>query len=244
MLLSLPDGDDNAPVDACHTLDTLDLEPVVEAQSGGQRLVIASTQSPSPASVDVVMEIARDYGWRLLAGGKPSFRVVRWPRLLEYLSGGLDRQTVLTPASTWDQSKHGLLISATARALAGALLRYHEACNDVWQDLWSQRCEGSRVPSRSILPLMCSGCGDTAPVWVHQCASILLCVPCRERACKARWALRHCAWRAIQRDLRGVQVDGVRCPHDPTAALPLALWWAALDGDSRVLWVWHHRGVL
>ena len=42
VLLSLPDGDDNASVDARHTLDTLDLQPVVEAQFGGQRLVIAS----------------------------------------------------------------------------------------------------------------------------------------------------------------------------------------------------------
>ena len=51
-------------------------------------------------------------------------------------------------------------------------------------------------------------------------------------------ALRHSgqmssrAWRAIQGDLRGVQVDGVRCPDDPSAAFPLLLWWAALDGDS------------
>ena len=37
-------------------------------------------------------------------------------------------------------------------------------------------------------------------------------------------------------------MDGVRCPDEPTAALPLLLWWAALDGDSQVLWLWHHRG--
>ena len=37
-------------------------------------------------------------------------------------------------------------------------------------------------------------------------------------------------------------MDGVRCPGAPTAALPLLLWWAALDGDSRILWLWHHRG--
>ena len=36
--------------------------------------------------------------------------------------------------------------------------------------------------------------------------------------------------------------EGVRCPGAPTAALPLLLWWAALDGDSRVLWLWHHGG--
>ena len=33
--LSLPDGDDNASADARHILDTLDLEPVMEAQSRG-----------------------------------------------------------------------------------------------------------------------------------------------------------------------------------------------------------------
>ena len=46
----------------------------------------------------------------------------------------------------------------------------------------------------------------------------------------------------IRRDLQEVQVDGVRCPDDPTAVLPLLLWWAALDGDSWVLWLWHHKG--
>ena len=79
VLLSLPDGDDNASTDARHTLDTLDLGPVVKARSGGQRLVIASAQSPSEAGVDVIVEIALDYGWRLLAGGKPSLQAVRWP---------------------------------------------------------------------------------------------------------------------------------------------------------------------
>ena len=59
VLLLLPDGDDNASPDARHTLDTLDLEPVVEAQSGGQRSVIVSAQSPSP---DAIVEIAQDYG--------------------------------------------------------------------------------------------------------------------------------------------------------------------------------------
>ena len=64
-------------------------------------------------------------------------------------------------------AKQMLISSATPRALVRALLRYHGACNDVSQDLWSQRREGGRVPSRSILPLLCSGCGDTALVWVH-----------------------------------------------------------------------------
>ena len=52
------------------------------------------------------------------------------------------------------------------------------------------------IPSRSVLPLQCCGCGETAPVWVHQCASAPLCGSCRERASrgwpKARWAVRHC----------------------------------------------------
>ena len=65
-----------------------------------------------------------------------------------------------------------------------------------------------------------------------------------------RWALRHpgqpssSAWKAIHRDLRDVHVDGVRCPDAPTVVLPLLLWWVAVDGDSRVLWLWHHRGDL
>ena len=63
--------------------------------------MIAAAQCPSQAGVDVIVEIAQDYGWRLLAGGKPHLRAVRWPRLLEYLSGGLDGRPVLAPASTW-----------------------------------------------------------------------------------------------------------------------------------------------
>ena len=197
---------------------------------------------------------AQDCGSRLLAGGKPRLQAVRWPRLLEYLSGGLDRQPVLAPTSTWDQAKRSLLSSATTCALASSFLRRHEACNDVWQDLWSQRYEGGRVPSRSILPLVCNGCGTMAPVWVHQCASTPLCGSCRERTGKgwpnSRWVMRHSgqllssAWKAIQRDLRDAQVDGVRCLDDPIAVLPLLLWWAALDGDSRVVWLWYNRGVL
>ena len=220
-MLSLPEGDDNVATHARHTLDALDLGPVVEAQSGGQRLVIASARSPGPAKMDVIGEIVQDYGWTLLARGKPSLRVVRWPRLREFLSRKLDGQPVLVAACTCDKAKQSLLRSATARALAGALLRHHDACNDLWQDLWSQCCEGGRVPSRPVLSLKCNGCGETAPLWVHQCASIPLCGSSREHAGrgwpKARWALRHSgqlssgAWKAIQRDLRGVQVDAVLC---------------------------------
>ena len=76
--------------------------------------------------------------------------------------GTIGRAASSNPGVNVGQAKQCLLGSATARALVGALLCCHEACNDVWQDLWSQRCEGGCIPSRSILPLMCSGCGDTA----------------------------------------------------------------------------------
>ena len=241
VLLSLPEGDDNVAADAGHTLDALGLETVVEARSGGQRMVIASARGRGPAGVDVIGEVVQDYGWKLLASGKQSLRVVRWPRLLESLWGTLDGRPILDPVSTWDEARRSLLRSAAARALAGALIHHQEACGAVWQDLWSQCCGGSCVPLRSVLPLKCCGCGEATPVWVHQCASAPLCGSCRERAGrgwpKARWALRHSgqltssAWKAIQGDLRGVRVDGVRCPSEPTAALPLLLWWAAVDGD-------------
>ena len=251
-LLSVPEGDDYAAANTRHTLDALGLELVVEARSRGQRMVILSAWGPGPAVVDVIGEVVHDYGWKLLASSKHSLKVVGWPRLLEHLSSPLDGQPVLDPVSTWDQARQSLLRSATSHALVGALLQHQEACSAMWQDLWSQCCEGGCVPSRWVLPLHCCGCGKTTPVWVHQCASIPLCGSWRERAGrgwpKARWALRHSgqlsssAWKAIQRNVRGVRVDGVRCPSEPTAALPLLLWWAALDGDSRVLWLWHYRG--
>ena len=100
VILSLLDGEDNASADTRHTLDTLDLEPVVEAHSGGQRSVITSAHSPRQAGLDDIVEIALDYGWRLLARGKPCLRAVRWPRLLEYLLGGLDGRPVLALTST------------------------------------------------------------------------------------------------------------------------------------------------
>ena len=46
VLLSLPEGDENVAADTRHTLDALGLEPVVEAPSGGHRMVIASARSP------------------------------------------------------------------------------------------------------------------------------------------------------------------------------------------------------
>ena len=49
VLLSLLEGDDNSAADARHTLDALGLEPVVEARSGGERMVIASARGPGAA---------------------------------------------------------------------------------------------------------------------------------------------------------------------------------------------------
>ena len=251
-MFSLPEGDEHVAADARHTLDTLGLEAVVEARAGGQRLVLASAGGPGRDGVDVIGEVLRDYGWELLAHGTRSPKVARWPRLLESLPMLSDGRPILRPVSTWEDARRSLLSCATARALASALLGLREACCDVWHDLWSQCCDGSRVPSRSVLPQRCHGCGEIASVWVHQCASAPLCGTCGERADrgwpKARWALRHSgqmsssAWRTIQSDLKSVRVEGVRCPDTPSAALPLLLWWAALEGDSRVLWLWHHGG--
>ena len=84
-MFSLPEGDDNMAADARHTLDTLGLAAVVEARTGGQRLVLASARGPGLDGVDVIGEIVRDYGWELLTHGTRSPKVPRWPRLLESL---------------------------------------------------------------------------------------------------------------------------------------------------------------
>ena len=216
--------------DARFTLDPLQLEPVVDAGSGEQRLVLALVECPTQAEVDILVEVLHDYGWRMLAGGRPQLKTVRWPRLLDCLSGGHSGPPVLAPAAAWDRAPWSLLSSAIVRALVNALHSCHEACSDVRQDLWSQRCEGGCVRSRSVLPLLCSGCGIMAPVWVHRCASFPLCEPCRERASrgwpKARWALRQSgkmsssACKVIRRDLQEVQVDGVRSPDVPPLYFP------------------------
>ena len=252
-MFSLPEGDHHVAADARHTLDTLGLEAVIEARAGGQRLVLASARGPEQDGVDVIGEVLQDYGWELLAHGTHSPKVARWPRLLESLPVMPDGRPILRPVSTWEEARRSLLSSATARTLAGALLGLQDACCDVWQDLWSQCCDGSCVPSRSVLPQRCHGCGETVSVWVHQCASIPLCGICKERADrgwpKARWALRHSgqmsssAWKTIQGGLKSIQVEGVRCPGAPSAALTLMLWWAALEGDSRILWLWHRGGI-
>ena len=39
-------------------------------------MVIASARSPGPVGMDVIGEIAQDYGWKLMAEGKPNLRVV------------------------------------------------------------------------------------------------------------------------------------------------------------------------
>ena len=67
VLQSLPHGGDSALAEARLTLDPLHLEPVVVVQSRGQWLVLPLAKCPSQAEVDVL----HDYGWHLLAGGKP-----------------------------------------------------------------------------------------------------------------------------------------------------------------------------
>ena len=105
--LSLPDGDDSVAADARHTMDALSPEALVEARSGGQRMVIMSARGPGPAGVDIIEEVVQDYGWKLLASGKPRLRAVRWRRLLECLSGTLDGRPVLDPVFTWDDARRG-----------------------------------------------------------------------------------------------------------------------------------------
>ena len=56
VLLSLPEGDDNVAADARHMLGALGLGAVVEARSGEQRMVTASTRGPGLAGVDVIGE--------------------------------------------------------------------------------------------------------------------------------------------------------------------------------------------
>ena len=252
VMFSLPDGDKHVAAAARHTLDTIGLEALVELRAGGQRLVLASSGGPGRDGVDVIREVLRDYGWELLTHGTRSPKVARWPRLLESLPMLSHGRPILRPVSTREDVRCSVLSCATARALAGALLGLQEACCDVWHDLWSQCCDGSCVPSRSVLLQRCHGCEETASVWVHQCASAPLCGTCGERADrgwpKARWALRHSgqmsssAWRTIKSDLKSVRVEGLQCGDAPSAALPLLLWWAALEGDSRVLWLWHQGG--
>ena len=75
--------------------------------------------------------------------------------LLESLPMTSSGRPILGPASTWGEARRGLLHCATARAVAGALLRHQEACSDVWQDLWSQCCGDGCVPSRLVLLLQC-----------------------------------------------------------------------------------------
>ena len=61
-LFSLPEGDDNVAADARHTIAALSLKAVVEARSGGQRMVLASTRGPGLPGVDAIAEIVQDYG--------------------------------------------------------------------------------------------------------------------------------------------------------------------------------------
>ena len=121
-------------------------------------MVIASARGPGPAGVDLIREV-QDYGWKLVATGKGILKVVRWPRLLERLLGTSDGRPVHDPVWTWDEARRSLLRSATARALAGAIIHHQEACSAMWQVVWLQCCGGGCVPSQSVLPLKCCGCG-------------------------------------------------------------------------------------
>ena len=47
-LFSVLEGDDNVAADAHHTIDALSRKAVVEARSGGQRMVLASARGPGP----------------------------------------------------------------------------------------------------------------------------------------------------------------------------------------------------
>ena len=44
---------------ASHTIDALGLKAVVEARSGGQRMVLASIRGPGLAGVDVIGRLCR-----------------------------------------------------------------------------------------------------------------------------------------------------------------------------------------
>ena len=148
-MFSLPEGDDHVAADARHTLDTLGLAAVIEARAGGQRLVLASARGPGQDGVDVIGE--------LLAHGTHSPKVARWPRLIARLPVMPDGRPILRPVSMWEEARCSLLSCATARTLAGTLLRLQDACCDVWQDLWSQCCDSSCVPSPSVLLQQCHG---------------------------------------------------------------------------------------
>ena len=251
-MFSLPEGDDHVAADARHTLDTLGLAAVIEAQAGGQRLVLASAGGPGQDGVDVIGEVLRDYGWELLAHGTHSPKVARWPRLLESLPVMPDGRPILRPVSTWEEARRCLLSCATARTLAGALLGLQDACCDVWQDLWSQCCDGSCVPSRSVLPQRGTGAGKRRQfgfinVPPSHYAGHVRSVPIggglrRGGHCGTLDRCPQVPGRQSRGGLKSVRVEGVRCLGAPSAALPLMLWWAALEGDSRILWLWHHGG--
>ena len=113
-MFSLPEGDDNVAADARHTLDTLGLPAVVEARTGGQRLVLASARGPRLDGVDVIGEIVQEYGWELRRHGTQSHKVARWPRLLESLPMMSNGQPILRPVSTWEEARRSLLSCATA----------------------------------------------------------------------------------------------------------------------------------
>ena len=75
--LSLSEGDDFVTADARHTTDALGLRAVVEARSGGQRMVLAFAGGPRLAGVVVIGQIVQGYVWELLTNSARTLRVVR-----------------------------------------------------------------------------------------------------------------------------------------------------------------------
>ena len=81
--------------DTRHTLDALGLGAVVDARSGGQRMVIASAQGPGPAGVDLIGEVLPDYEWKLLASATQNSQVSAVARATRAPVGDVGR----TPSS-------------------------------------------------------------------------------------------------------------------------------------------------
>ena len=119
-MFSKSEKDNNGAADAHHTLDAPGLAAVLEARTGGQRLVLVSMRGPGLDRVDVLGEIMRDYGWELLTHGTRSPRVALWPRLLESLPVMSNRQAILRPVSIWDEARRSLLSFSRSLSVCSA----------------------------------------------------------------------------------------------------------------------------
>ena len=71
VLLTLPSGNDRASADTRLTLDPPQLDPVIKARCGEQHLVLSLVECPAQEEPDGIVEVLQDYGWQMLAGGKP-----------------------------------------------------------------------------------------------------------------------------------------------------------------------------